>query len=160
MVGSREVHDPRKWLFYTSFRAAEACNSAFLVTVQLQESPMNLCLVRQVPAAPSAWLQSSLVWPSPPLALMVLSCISLTHFGPFLFLVDSPLFQPALIWKAQHRTSCVTSYDVSVLAIFASSSVSFTFLPLPSLVRARVPSDTGAYGMGGIRLPWLCHESL
>ena len=56
---------PREWLLRTSFREAEVCNSAFLVTVQLQASPMDLCLVRQVPAAPSALPQASPVWPSP-----------------------------------------------------------------------------------------------
>ena len=56
---------PREWLLCTSFREAEACNSAFPATVQLQASPTDLCLVRQVPAAPSALPQASPVWPSP-----------------------------------------------------------------------------------------------
>ena len=61
MVESREAHNPRVWLLHTSFRQAEVCNSAFSVTVQLQASPTNLFLVRQVPSAPSALRRYSLV---------------------------------------------------------------------------------------------------
>ena len=50
MVESREAHVLREWLLHTPFKKAEVCSLAFLVTVQLQASPTNLCLVRQVPA--------------------------------------------------------------------------------------------------------------
>ena len=61
------------------------------------------------------------------------------------------------------------SYDESVSTIFASSPISFTFFWLPSLVRAKVPSDarTSRVGICPLpltqvlyELPWLCQESL
>ena len=54
-VKSRKAHVPRKWLLYTSFREAKV-NSVSIPrqTSVFQASPMNLCLVRQVPAIPSS----------------------------------------------------------------------------------------------------------
>ncbi|KAF6086296.1 hypothetical protein HJG60_008488 [Phyllostomus discolor] len=46
MVESREAHVQRGF----SVHPSERQKSAFPVTVQLQASPINLCLVRQVPA--------------------------------------------------------------------------------------------------------------
>ena len=50
------------------------------------------------------------------------------------------------------------SYGVLGSTIFASSPVSFTLFWLPSLVRARVPSDAQVSGEG--ICPPGCHESL
>ena len=58
MVESREAHILR---VTSPYRKTEVCDSAFPVPVQFQASPRNLCLVRQVPVAPSALLRSSLV---------------------------------------------------------------------------------------------------
>ena len=53
-VKSRKAHVPRKRLLYTSFREAKV-NSVSIPrqTSVFQASPMNLCLVWQVPAIPS-----------------------------------------------------------------------------------------------------------
>ena len=48
MVEPREAHVPRDGLLHASFTEAEVCGSAS--PVPLQASPMNPCLVRQVPA--------------------------------------------------------------------------------------------------------------
>ena len=155
-------HSPRRVTSLYVLKEAEVCDSAPLVTVQLQASPTILCLVRQIPAAPSALPWSCLVWSSPPADFMVCTPVSLTHSRPLWtsslhgglsFLHPCSL----LSLNAPRNFLCdiisSPSYDVLASVIFASSPVSFIFSQLPPLVRARVLSDTGASRVGS-HLPY------
>ena len=134
-VGVQGGTVPSMSFLHFSFREADVCKSASLVTVQLQASSMNLCLVRQLPAALSALFSHT----RPHGGL-----------GPFFF---SLLLFKCLAQNFLCDLISGPSYDVPLLPVLC---IFFTLFWLPSLVRARVPRTSEVNS----HLPWLCLEPL
>ena len=105
-VESREAHVPKEWLLHMSFREAEVCSSAFLVTVLFSSKHLpQIC----------AWLGrsshssiSSLLTPFPPAQLL------------------PPLFQPSL--KCLTWSSYMTSYSAPPMMCYFCQFLFFFYL--------------------------------
>ena len=138
MVESREVHVPKEWLLHTSCREAEVCIPVYSSVCAWLGRSLHSSISSLLTPFPPTWFPLSV---SQPAWLLLLHCRlhgSSLSVSPRSFKMLSPELP---MWPHIHPLLWCTT--------FASSPVPFTFFRLPSLVRARVLHNTGAFALPG-----------